>query len=55
MVVAKFTYVATQRVWKLYCQHRDSRWHSYEALPRARKFDTLLDEVAADPTGIFWG
>jgi len=55
MVVAKFTYIATQRVWKLYCQHRDSRWHSYEALPRARKFDTVLDEVAADPTGIFWG
>ena len=28
MVVAKFTYVGTQREWRLYCQHRDLRWHS---------------------------
>lgn len=53
--VAKFQYVATQRVWRLYCQHRDLRWHSYEALPAAPNFTRLLDEVAADPTGIFWG
>lgn len=55
MVVAKFKYVGTQKVWRLYCQHRDRRWHAYEALPAARRFDRLLDEVAADPTGIFWG
>lgn len=55
MVVAKFKYVATKGVWTLYCQHRDNRWHSYVALPRARSFDKLLDEVSADPTGIFWG
>jgi hypothetical protein len=55
MAVAKFRYVATQRLWRLYCQHRDRRWHAYEALPAARDFKQLLDEVAADPTGIFWG
>lgn len=55
MAVAKFKWVATQSLWRLYCQHRDLRWHEYEALPAARSFDRLLDEVAADPTGIFWG
>ena len=48
-------YVASQGVWRLYCQHRDRRWHSYEALPEASSFAKLLDEVAEDPTGIFWG
>ena len=55
MVVAKFTYVGTQRKWRLYCQHRDRRWHAYQALPAASSFAKLLDEVDVDPTGIFWG
>lgn len=55
MVVAKFKYVTAQQTWCLYCQHRDLRWHVYMALPEARTFEKLLDEVAADPTGIFWG
>lgn len=55
MVVARFTYVATRREWQLYCQHRDLRWHRYQALPAASSFAKLLAEVDADPTGIFWG
>jgi hypothetical protein len=55
MVVAKFKYVGTRRHWRLYCQRRDLRWHEYEALPAARSFERPLDEVDADPTGIFWG
>ena len=55
MVVAKFTWVATRRRWQLYCQHRDRRWHAYQALPGAARLSTLLDEVDRDPTGIFWG
>lgn len=53
--VAKFRFVGTQKLWRLYCQHRDLCWHSYDALPTAPNFQKLLDEVAADPTGIFWG
>src|SRR5512146_1425308 len=53
--VAKFKYVSTQEIWRLYCQHRDLRWHEYRARPTARQFKTLLKEVDADPTGIFWG
>ena len=55
MVIAKFTYIGSQSQWRLYCQHRDLRWHSYQALPADSSFAKLLDEVDADPTGIFWG
>ena len=54
-VVAKFTYVGSQRRWRLFCRHRDLRWHTYQLLPAASSFSRLLDEVDADPTGIFWG
>jgi DUF3024 family protein len=55
MVVAKFMHVGTRREWRLYCQHRDLKWHAYQALPVSSSFAELLDEVDADPTGIFWG
>ena len=53
--VAKFRYVASQREWRLYCQHRDLEWHEYQGLGGAPDFDSLLVEVEDDPTGIFWG
>ena len=53
--VAKFRYVGTRRVWELYCQHRDLKWHRYQRRPEARSFEVLLTEVERDPTCIFWG
>lgn len=53
--VAKFTYVRTRKVWRLFCQHRDLRWHEYQRLPTAGEFEILLREVDSDPTHIFWG
>lgn len=53
--VAKFTYVRTRRLWRLYCLHRDLKWHEYRRLPAAGEFDILLREVDEDPTHIFWG
>jgi hypothetical protein len=35
--------------------HRDLCWHAYQLRPAARTFKTLLAEVDADPTGIFFG
>jgi len=55
MPASKLRYVATQGVWRLFCQHRDRRWHAYEALPEAPSLAKLLHEVAEDPTGIFRG
>ena len=53
--VAKFRYVAAADEWRLFCQFRDLKWRAYQPLPSAPDFDTLLDEVNRDPTGIFWG
>jgi hypothetical protein len=53
--VAKFRYAGTQGEWRLYCQHRDLRWHAYQARPASSSFAKLLDEIDADPSGIFWG
>ncbi|MBI3504317.1 MAG: DUF3024 domain-containing protein [Proteobacteria bacterium] len=53
--IAKMRWVATTREWRLFCQLSDLKWHGYEPRPSAASFDELLDEVEADPTGIFWG
>jgi len=53
--VARFRYDATTATWSLYCMHRDLKWHEYLSRGPAKRFETLLNEVQADPTGIFWG
>ena len=53
--VAKFRYVATRRVWQLYCQFRDLKWHAYKPCFESRNLGRLVAEVERDPTGIFWG
>jgi hypothetical protein len=53
--VAKFRYVGSRRVWRLFCMHRDWKWHRYELLPESASLAALVDEVRRDPSGIFWG
>jgi len=53
--VAKFKYVAKKKKWQLFFQDRNLNWRQYEPLFEATKFDVLLQEVANDPTCIFWG
>ena len=52
--IAKFRYIKSRRIWRLYRQFRDLRWHLYEPLGEAPDFDALLAEVDEDPTSIFW-
>jgi hypothetical protein len=53
--VAKFVYVKSARVWRLYCLLRDLKWHLYEPFPEAPDLASLVEQVRRDPTGIFWG
>jgi hypothetical protein len=53
--VAKFKFNKSAQRWLLYCMFRDLKWHEYEPLPEADELATLVAEVRADPTGIFWG
>ena len=40
--------------WTLFCADRNSRWHLYDFIEPG-SISELLDEIEADPTGIFWG
>ena len=34
---------------------RNEKWHAYDPLPPTPDFGAVLQEIKADPTGIFWG
>ena len=53
--IAQFRFNPKNSKWTLYCADRNSRWHEYNDLDPDQEFETLLREVDADPTGIFWG
>ena len=53
--VAQFRYDPNSRKWSLHWADRNSRWHIYPDARPTANLDHLLDEIAADPTGIFWG
>jgi hypothetical protein len=55
IVVAQFRYHPSDGTWTLHCADRNSRWHQYDDLDPNTDFRVLLQEVDADPTGIFWG
>lgn len=53
--VARFRFVKAAQRWRLFCQFRDLKWHSYDPFPESPDLEALVDEVRRDPTGIFWG
>jgi hypothetical protein len=55
MKIAQLRYDSTNRTWTLFSSDRNGRWHRYPGAPPAEQLDGLLDEIAADTTGIFWG
>jgi hypothetical protein len=53
--VARVDYQPASAQWALYCADRNGRWHRYDRLKPTHRFDTVLEEIERDPTGIFWG
>lgn len=53
--IAKTTYIKARKVWKLYWQRRDLKWHSYEPLPEACSIEEIVAEIDVDPYVCFWG
>jgi hypothetical protein len=51
----RFRYYSGLKEWRLFWRDRNSKWHAYHEAPPAARFEDLLTEVDADPTGIFWG
>lgn len=53
--VAKTTYVKTQRVWKVYWQRADLKWHRYDPDPEVDSLEEFLDIVDRDEHACFFG
>jgi hypothetical protein len=52
--VAQFRYDPVTATWSLLCCDRHQRWHPYDRRP-TKNLASLLREVDADRSGIFWG
>lgn len=53
--VAKATYVKAQKIWKVYWQRADLKWHRYDPDPEVKKIEEFLVVVEKDEFGCFYG
>lgn len=53
--VAKATYVKTQKVWKVYWQRADLKWHRYDPDPEVKTLAEFLRLVDDDEYACFFG
>ncbi len=53
--VARLRYTKTRREWALYWRDRNLKFHRYDRADPGADVESLLAEVDADPTAIFWG
>lgn len=53
--VAKTTFVKTKKVWKVFWQRADLKWHRYDPNPEVRSLEEFLDIVDRDEFGCFFG
>jgi hypothetical protein len=53
--VAQLRYDEGRGTWSLCCSDSNGRWSAYDELGPTKDVAPLLNEIDADPTGIFWG
>ena len=53
--IARLRFTASRSEWKLCWRDRHLRFHRYLRIDPSPDVGTLLAEIEADPTGIFWG
>ncbi len=53
--VAKATYVKRQKLWKVYWQRADLKWHRYEPDPEVDSIEEFLEIVERDEYACFFG
>jgi hypothetical protein len=53
--VAKATYVKTQKVWRVYWQRADLKWHRYDPDPEVDSLQEFLSLVDRDEYACFFG
>lgn len=53
--VAKATYVKSRKLWKVYWQRADLKWHRYDPDPEVATIEAFVDTVARDDFACFFG
>jgi hypothetical protein len=53
--IAKATYVKARRVWRVFWQRRDLKWHSYEPEPEVKSVEEFAALVSEDAHACFFG
>jgi len=53
--MAKATYVASRKIWKLYWMRADMKWHSYKPFPSSDSLEKILETIEQDQFDCFWG
>lgn len=53
--VAKATFVKRQRVWKVFWQRADLKWHRYDPVPEVPSLERFLELVEKDEHACFFG
>ena len=53
--VAKATYIKRQKLWKVYWQRADLKWHRYEPDPEVDFIEEFLEVVERDEYACFFG
>lgn len=54
-MIAKATFVKSAKIWKIYWQKSDLKWHPYDPVPEVSRFEDFLEIINADEFGCFWG
>jgi hypothetical protein len=53
--IARLQYNPQTLEWQLYCMRASGKWQKYSEREPAGRLQSLIDEIAKDPNGIFWG
>jgi hypothetical protein len=53
--IAKTTWVRTQKVWRIYWQRADMKWHGYTPQPEVKSLEEFIEVVKADEYACFFG
>ncbi|MDM1533696.1 DUF3024 domain-containing protein [Myroides marinus] len=52
---AKFKFIGTQKIWKLYWLRANGKWQLYDPLLEIKDLDQIFEEIKKDPYGCFFG
>ena len=52
--IAKATYVKTKKMWKIYWQKSDLKWHSYEPVAAVQRLEDFLEVVGKNEHDCFF-